>query len=1414
MDFSTQFLTILRGDLPVRLMNPLEDPVGAVLQLFYRKPVPHVPPHIAEIFRRFGFSFPNWRDVDIARIQGKIANGEQPDELGSIVVNVDILKELCELDGEDKTNVTTFAILLEFLGVTQNCDKTLILPMIRALISVVNSHYAALVTGALQYCFRVAFSKLEEDQIGELYDVFIGFCQAHPKAMMQIQSLLGSAMRALVTSSRVTGDQTRLRSYISFLVRYVQREQDEIDSKTAGDLIYPITEMFVNMDVTVLNLFLVLSPCFTRELAVSLGSLLPGPVTYFIESMPPNLTIDDISEWEAVKLPPVPTNSGVNYKIVSEVTFANGLNVQTTPGLPEKPTVESLMRGELLDRVAIIAESVRLQNSGREIFELFSLSLRQATPKYFLDGAIVLIMFFRHWKLSSLSRTLWDIAFNSVIMDERINFAVPDHTVELIGKFRSLVFDSLAIDGFHELEYVLTSLTSRPSLIAEMIDRILTVYDQIDVEMLKRSKVIQWFTNSLIYFQGIHRDASSDLVCFIEISRSKLFLFLTRVLRNDKLIGTWFSHESFCSTFFSFVFEKPVRSFILSNARSCIIEFGQIDLNVIETIKTIVVLETKKIPETDSVVLLCDLLELINSFISHRCNQSYLFVDLCDEAANGLGELINTPECGVLLTRIIRLFASLGSSKKLRTVQMNAIALAISRVQGDNPTRQVTADIIQIIAGTPLSSTFAAFSIQQPKGLKLLVKIFQNSSGLIDILSFIHTLLDYSFGNSVAANRSAFDLYLLETMNTLKMDVNNRAVICKMVEIFTHISSVVSSGPVAQKVITLLCPVNGVLSPFQPVFLKAITEIVTSTLRMPAAWLPITPGSTRIAFDGLTRDMLGDEFIILLWVYLDDRANTQSNIHLFEMFDRKDRGISGFVSAGAFFFVNSKKVIESTARFDKPIPTGVWTSIVIAVKLKDHKMLVQTIIDTEVSRRLEFEWSGFKSGPVRGFLGSERGKSDDPTSLFLSSFTILPGNKHIDTEVLVDEGPRKGPRTETSLISVIMEECNGTLDIALKGSIDTLSARFDGPPVNCQTSFCDVLLALNKAHTLLPLFWEINLPTVDGHPIAELPELSLDLLLVVLLANKDIQVSFEANEGFTILSHLLVSSKYFHLTYPTYVRLYSLLQVIDPSLHKSLLRDILTDFAMLFTCDIQVQIRIVKHWNRVLIHDHLELFCEVKKFTSFLYVLDNPAVRNEVLRKALWECAANVGRHSMTSDDLHCLISYAMSSDDHGNERVLEVLKCLRSLMTDCSSSVFSLRDHFDVFVILNLIMKVHDVGVFLEFMDLVSLGYVVGLFTQMNLDLIIRELPSFYIQKDVLLGVTRIANDGCSEIIPLCCYICLNDSFLIDDFIPALNPAVLSAHSKFWMMYLAAKSAKDQRLKLFNLILRCKAVDYLDLAQ
>jgi len=1326
-------------------------------------------------------------------------------------------------DSEPECTFQGLAILNSYLSWLIIEDIDAVETVLDSLFSLLKTKLAPITSICIENCISICLESKSIINKSYLFEYVQNFFLQLPSIAFTVQNILVLMMKFLNPHQKKENDSLASR-YISFLTVLSNENQNLFTQETACALLYHMNDRIIKLEPEVLSIYGGLSKALSDSASVSIAILLPMPLISYIESSKPsfqisvsNKVIDDIEEYISTIIEPDFPQFEVNiqgkYSFPEKNTFSNGLDIKLPLFLKEQPLV-SMIRADLLSRVQMISRAV---NSHTESSEVLMTWLSQYIKKskcspHILDLILVFIALFYDNLPKKLFPFFWDTLIETVLFDSRINEFNKNEAFYAIDQIRALAF-SIALNNSDFIQKMLVSFYKKPPLIAEVMHRILEQLDNIPESVLISNQVVKPVSSLMIYFQSCHLNCNKDQELMIEVTRSSLFLFVSKVI--EKYASAWFSFSFFSTAIFTMLFEQSVREFVLSLIKTYLImQKIHISVEIIKEIINICRYLFQHFPSTKHLTMSSSIINTLNEVLSHKHNDMCLFKDIVDDLCEALEKLEPRSDCEEFLNNGLRFFAIVAPYHSLISAQFSLISSSILKVTNHNISDSTFSNLIQIAAGNQISSISPYFIIKQPKALKSLLIVTRNSNQMNRSLEFIHSLIKFSYHNARMANKSGIDRVLLDMIESKKSDDDqNNEVIQSIFNIVSDICIHSSSIPVMQHFFRLLRPIEGrYLSNYHSLFIKNLIQIINQILYTPSYYIPLD-GSLHVVIEDISSFDIGNQYEISLWLYVDNHSS-QKQISIFQLLDQNDCGLFCYISSGTVLLKCSTSIIESTAKFDICVPTGVWTFLSFFINCPKTRTGIFITSERQKSRKVEFDWKGFVPGPLRFFISSPVFQNrEEIVPIFLSSVLFTKSITEDELESLAQNGPNYSPVLDFPFFNLSFLEEEGEIAYNTSGSIN-IQPKINGNKQFSNPSFIDVILSLSKNSIITPLFSFFDVKFKNGKDYPEIPDLICDLLHSVLKVSEDVQRSFAESKGFEMISYIISQSKTFPRTYGIYSKFVMMLQTFTVhELQLSIIDSIITNFSILLLYNRVTQLRIVKHWRRVLLVEYPGCFVLTKPAHVLLAASRLYFDKNDDLSQSINECimqlVVDVSNISFSLNAFMMLIIDAITTT---NQPKLETyLNVLQSIVMN-SESIKGYVGQISNIVLLNHVLASGNDNVFCILVDIILKVHAYKLLPNISLsdhiELLMHKVTQKCCTHHSIHHLSYLINNNNPEFVPLACFIASNigeDS--VYSLFDVLQPIYkMSITCLLWIVASAVRPASDVRRKILNYLILCKS--------
>lgn len=1111
----------------------------------------------------------------------------------------------------------------------------------------------------------------------------------------------------------------------TLLSSIVEQNKNSIPQSAAIKIMDSIKFLVINMDFNALDLAAHISPVLGGDYVSELCKIVVPNFVDQITIENPSLIIE-FPETPAVKLNKPEQIMEPIFAFQEVETFPNGFNVVSLERLPERDDISSLCKPEkVTDQIQLFLKIVyHHEKSAQTFLETFQDSIAISVKNRhffdlmanFLNAALTLS---EKVSIPHMVRFL----FSDILFDPRLICTIEDTKSYKLNTLRSVAFELILNEGPTALESVMTESMPYPQLYSEIIYRCLIYRSLVGSLLLQSTKLLHIVVTSSLYYQKYCFMGKSD----VDSVRLAIFLFFSFFFNMREIESYIFNDSYFLSSFLSFVFEEKVRPFILTQLKSYLTKDDQKVVPLLgEEIMVIFNIIQIDFPSTLAVNRLNDIFNAVIDSLSHQHHLAEMFKPVINPIMKSLPLLVNSKECQEFVLNTLQFFAVIAHNFTLSVKQLNLIESTILTVFGNNPSQNVFSGLNQIMNGDLTSSTTPTFIIRQPLVLPALLRIFINTPKCTEVIKYIYDLCTYTTTNAISCHTSGLDRLLLEYLHSSsysKSDDNgigtfDDKTIELILELFSKIAFLISSPDVVLLYLSLLSPIAGKGLPkhFDKVLI-ALNSIVSSSLKSPVTSIPFPKDVFRMekSVD------ISEGFTFVAWIDIDS-IDSHFKPYLFTLNNAASNEPSFIrisLNSNVIDIYQRTTKSESSARADGVLPLNHWSFISITYKILNANSQILVTINGRESRPLSFPIMsssndhGNESNDcyIMSFFGVADDSVDPDVPVLIGPFAVFPMLDVGTITQLFGHGPRQLNRMTISpfftyVPQIITKSAVSTPTINAKSVFDTttnenededlkkddsndkneigsdsesesdadkneetdenIDVTFINNPVS--TTFLNVLINNCKVTTMIPLFSLIDFRNDSGKAFRNITDITIELISNSLLMSNETEIEFAQLHGFEILSELLMQTSFSHLTYSTYLRFFSLLQMLRTTeLQTQLIRTIVGNIELWIVADAENQLRILKHWARVLFLSN----SPTDNFSTFLsntvlYYWDNTCDRDYLkglpgsnrprpsgldsvrCRNYMIDVLLVMSQRKFTFEDFDLLMSFIKESPDEG----------------------------------------------------------------------------------------------------------------------------------------------------------------------
>lgn len=1311
-------------------------------------------------------------------------------------------------------NTTQFYSLL-----TQCFSKVIKVPNSSIQILVLSAYFHTLIL-----YFKVEFSEHPQDCFNLFREYFLMTVTLPPCAFDIISIIINIAIHS----------SNNLSTILTFIGILSEEMNTLFPHQAAEDIVRTIMLPISRLEFPSLSLYSHLSQHLSHETNTEIFSIFGSSIWHIISKSTPYIKVKNSYQNKITNQPLPLVNVSLNFW--DGPGFVNGVNLKQKILFPERLPYNQLVDEDRSNKITLI---VTASNNDKALIYLLldsiAMLLRTVNEdQYLFDLGMIYFDFANHF-LQHIRHSDVDVLLSPPFFHPSSTVFNIDDDYTIISSIRSLIIKTLLRCPLDLIGDIITKWIYEPLLFAEIIYRLIqsglfhsTEFVQKNLTSFCKSLMI-----SSLHFQKLDY-TQPDQTQPIEIARTSLLLLISAVFHSSGSLSILFYDHLFLSFYLSFIFEEPLRNFVLSNLLSFLSKDQNEQPNLlVEMLLQILTICFQSIPQHRPVILATDILTTLNEAFMHQRSITPLFEPFISPLILAFEKTENTTLCQNFLLQSIQFFSIVASPKNIQSIQYDTISSSISHTFDlNNIPQNLINKMIQLIAGDSLASIVPTVYIKHPKAVKGLLSVTLQDSKLSDILNFIDSLIGFSYFNTLQLHLAQFDSYIIEVIKKTE----DEKIVDMLLSIFHHISSVVSCVSVVQNFLSLLSPFEGKnYDRFQQNYIQAMNKIVISSSKDPFASIPMIRQDGAIEITGLTHQDIEHGFTFVFWI-LSEKAHSDYKPSCLFIQDSKMNSLQTFVSSSTVFCKEKAPKFCSTGKVQSPLPSNQWTFVSITFEYIDDRFLMSPTINVNRLKYLEYSMMTFQPGPITCLIAGVT--SDSNQSEYVSKMATFGLFKPLDDDSLnkiYQMGPRCiGNLPTQPIFFYTTDESNRLLTLDEKMPTPNIKYEILSKIVQHEVNFTKIFINYCKTQTVLPLFAQIDMTDKNQHSFP-IEKLSIELLGNLLSHSQKAQLSFYESKGVEILAHFFHTCNDNHIDYALYLQFYSFIQGISLcQLQLRFLSLILLDPELWLHSDADNHLRILKHWDRTLFPSMMNyLSSTFQKIVLIMrifywykvvngeqeYVQCENRCRNEELnvvecRQLLSRICIKIGLVTFSEADFRCLMSHCLTCNE--NEQIIDLLKIIKSFIKLEPSPLSSFISNIDFFSFVSVLISKRNNTIVIVLMEMLIDLYHSHLIEQPSLhdqiSYFIDQLPTSRISIDLYQMVINSIQNGYHELFQLLCWMSLHECITLQIMDEVLNNHIQpstefnnSVAWSFWaIVFCFQKADEDVRYNFLYFLCEC----------
>ncbi|OHT07487.1 hypothetical protein TRFO_24212 [Tritrichomonas foetus] len=1119
------------------------------------------------------------------------------------------------------------------------------------------------------------------------------------------------------------------------------------------------------------------------QIPVNLYSYIQNrPVINHIPNIPENHIFTHLPKAEAF-------NASLCFN--SEETFRISLDTAQTVNFPPQIELVQMIHPDLISKLNTFVGAAFTQCEHiRTITINFEEVLKaEIHNEHILDLYSLFIFIIKLFPPDKMSEIPYTIFFNNIIFNPKYTIFDNFPGYEVINTLRCNALSILVSINEQNIDNFLSCTMVSPKLFAEILHRFIANHKLLPSSSKSQIKMGRCLINAALFY----RSFSSQNIPDVELASTTIFAFIGHLFLDQAYLALFFNDYSFSYSYLSFLYEPLVRQHVLYQLLAYFLKEQKEDnTDVPQNVIGIIDITSTYFPDKRAVCLVSDVLNTINEALMHRRKLIRLFSSLFDILFRAMKHLDDSEQSQQLIDNIL-LFLVMATKNHLLTEEnLQVLENCISKSYKENPSQKIFEKYIQLLSAEYMSSFNPSFFIRQPLVIRSFLSLFSKSDKLSDVINYISDLCNYSTMNSIACSKSEIDLWII---NFLKKEneksPKNKKHIKQALSLLEKIETIISNNKVAQNLISLFVPVESqnYLQENQILILNSLQTMISAAIREPYVFCPF---GYPIKITNINVNQVSKTFCFVCWIY-HDSSIAQYKPTIFSFIEQPEKCIEFTFHSNQIHIDHQNELYNSSGSFDHRIPSKQWSMLAFRFvnnieTEKESYLFIR--INMSKWEKMKFPYMKFKNkSQIEVTIGSLAKDSISPKQQSkIGSFGLFSEIDNNIVDMIYESGPQRSPTSlkncifycQPQLINSEFVYCEFSNDFQCHISQHDKSFELTSP-------ISYVFVQPSGICSLLPLF---DLIKEDRRVADSL----IGILGHLFQITENCQSSFHELNGFGIISNSLKN-----FNYQIYASFYNLLDTISyEPLQLDLIDNILINFILLIHSDPESQLRIIKHWGRIIFPSFTAQMTSVRSLSYFLKAFSRfyHNFASNDCRLALLSLCNNM---PFNPDEFKEFTTELLISNDSTKD-LLEFLY----QQIDINTSHFNFELNLDP--LFNLMQLSNDRITYLLVKILVQ-SHRKHLITNISLNEHINVLLDyFYVrytsQELYELFLNELERN--KEILPICCCLATyyDSTLLIKNLRPSKEYSTHCAWS-LWPLYLAQYlKIKDQQYFLLQFVI------------
>ncbi|OHS93089.1 hypothetical protein TRFO_40620 [Tritrichomonas foetus] len=1352
-----------------------------------------------------------------------------PESLNSMMSNPDILNNAPDyavviglysyiswyLRFVESRNVSDIELILDFLLFIMKVNNT----------KVPKAH--CLTTSAFMHIYSDVVETTYIEDVSILFTPLVQYLTMNddlPQCSFDL--LLKTATRVIdPTSTHFTKETTQFSNFMVMIMRTCgQRYPQPITTA----IVFLMRNSLLGLDDEALQFFGRSLLTLGIDEAVDIVTDFPEALVNKIKESKPVFPLDVLNLENSISLPPLPIK---NEKQVIEnstlILNQNLNNLLEIPKLPQTLPLATLLPPSFettLDYVSRIA-CMDSKLVDLIVLKIYECIIYLKINEYYYD--IITTFFYLLDKISKTAsiKSFAEEILVSPVFSDSFNLFKPNEKYDKINTIRTLIFSIIMLQPESIFENCFEKLRIFPGSFSEFVVRFLP--GEIDCEFLQQNLLLisREFIKTFLFYQQFS-DLAQNILETINHSRLMILTWLDCVLKNPIFADILFDSDDFDYNFSYLILEVPVCDFALSHITKYIIQNNNPSPSLIKRLFETFCVVFKSQYKNECILIAQQILNFLNEVIEKSPNIGKGLEPIIPIVCKWAAGMPKNEQTLQLLASIMELFSSFLMVHTISQSELSAIEKVTRSFYDNEPTEQFFRQLLSLVAGHKITDSTPCFVIRQPKAVKLIVNLYEFSSAFPDKLKFITELCQFSSTNCEQLQKGEFDSYIVSKINSWRDDKNvSEIAFDESLKILSLISSKVSNLTLVQQFISLFCPINGsYLCRFQENLIKSLQNILNMSSNVPIIPMKLT-AENFITIDGMKTNDIVKEYTISCWLCL---SSLEKQATVFTISNRSNFLLTMLLGKNLEFTLSRNMNIHNCDLTNINAPLNKWFLLIVNFSQKGGNTYIYPYINFKPIFNKDYILPALDLFADEDLVVTVGGVPASDNMLF-GSFSMYNNLFDIQKDLSI-LSPRYILGNQDSLIfNVDAKIKKNNIIVNLTTNNLNLQASLVSYAIkNFFSSFGDILAERCGVVFIIPLLAQVQLKYQNDEPMKNQVETFFDVLCSGLLLSDTSQNQFSSDNGFLIISHLLMQSSNELINYELYLQLYNIFIILhDKGCRYQLLFGILIRIDLWLKANASDNLKILEHWADVLFPNY---FDEINERINFFQVIASCRIfywynteeiklikclnrcHSEVLdvkecRRNLFKIAYLYTENGLIHDYFRFVISQILTVSD--SKQIIDLLKLAKFLIKKHPDNIAIFQPLVYLFFLYSPNEEITE-----TIFDLLIDAHINHLFGEITLSqhisLIMHQLPKNYSSNTFLTHLVKVCQETTPDIFPLLMMIVFSlgqDSinYVIENLEPKKE---ICANNQFWTLWAVVilyNSSLSDNLFDFMIKIDCK---------